>query len=311
MAAPLRVRYDGPYSMSLGDSFFPTLVKNMLYWEVPRQVVALLTRRALGKKAETSEEKEFVVGAPSYILSLAHAVLISGLGIKIAIGLWDAPVHDKFFVTQGMKHADLIDLIEWSNWIFFGYMADDLLNVLYYYPKLGKLDMVAHHAVFLACAILAGSSQSFLFPFSWLLAGELSTPLLTARWFVRTLAAMKSPLLITAARGIGFAVKTVEDANKKLEVTVAVAFMVAFFFVRVVVYGGGLSHTLFNVSEGVLDQIPFGVRTSILGILLAGAGLNAYWFHLMVSKAAKKFSGKKNSGDGGDSDKKKKEKKAK
>ena len=78
MAAPLRVRYDGPYSMSLGDSFFPTLVKNMLYWEVPRQVVALLTRRALGKKAETSEEKEFVVGAPSYILSLAHAVLISG-----------------------------------------------------------------------------------------------------------------------------------------------------------------------------------------------------------------------------------------
>lgn len=186
----------------------------------------------------------------------------------------------------------MIDLIESSNWLFFGYMADDLINVLYFYPKLGKMDMVAHHVVFIACAILAGSSQSFLFPFSWLLAGELSTPLLTARWFVRTLAAMKSPKLITAARVCGFAVKTVEDANKKLEMAVGFAFLMTFMLVRVVVYGGGLAHTLFNVSEGVLDAIPYGVRSSVLGILLAGAGLNAYWFQLMVAKAAKKFSGK-------------------
>ena len=47
---------------------------------------------------------------------------------------------------------------------------------------------MAHHAVFIAGSILAGGTQTFLFPFSWLIAGELSTPLLTARWFVRQLA---------------------------------------------------------------------------------------------------------------------------
>ena len=30
------------------------------------------------KRAETKAEREFVVGAPSYVLSLAHALLISG-----------------------------------------------------------------------------------------------------------------------------------------------------------------------------------------------------------------------------------------
>jgi len=38
---PLRVRYAGPYSMDLHipSSFAPTLLKNVLVWEVPRMVL--------------------------------------------------------------------------------------------------------------------------------------------------------------------------------------------------------------------------------------------------------------------------------
>jgi hypothetical protein len=258
---PKRIRYDGPYSMSLDSpmAFGLTLLKNMAYWEVPRLAVGVFTRWRFGggggKKARDAKEKEFVECAPSHVMSLVHAVLISRLGLSIMAKLWDSPVHDKFYINESTSEdvSKGIDLIERANWLFFGYMVDDLVNVLARYPKLGKIDMVAHHAVFIACAILAGATQTFLFPFSWLLAGELSTPLLTVRWFVRQLAATESPALVTAAKLMGLSKALTSSSSSSssssspaaaaaaLELVVSKTFMAIFFIVRVVVYGGGLT----------------------------------------------------------------------
>ena len=298
---PKRVRYHGPYSMCLDrpGEFGVTLLKNMAYWEVPRLAVGLFMRWRYGgsnkKKGGGGDkgeaQREFVECAPSYVMSLVHAVVISGLGLKIMSMLWDAPTPDKFYISENTasRSAAGVDLIERSNWLFFGYMVDDLVNVLAYYPKLGKMDMVAHHFVFIACAILAGGTQSFLFPFSWLLAGELSTPLLTVRWFIRQLAAMESPALVTAIKllgiGGGSTTTTTAAATAALELAVSKTFMAVFFVVRVIVYGGGLGHTLKHLARGDLGEIPFVPRALVLGILLAGAGLNAHWFRIMLFKA--------------------------
>ena len=297
-----------------------TLLKNMAYWEVPRLAVGLFMRLRYGGKNMTKERREFVECAPSHVMSLVHAVVISGLGLRIMSQLWDSPVYDKFYINEGTSAHDLsngVNLIERSNWLFFGYMVDDLVNVLAQYPKLGKMDMVAHHVVFIACAILAGGTQTFLFPFSWLLAGELSTPLLTVRWFVRQLAAVQSPALITATKLMGLggagagasasasgrsgsngpASSSAAAAAAALELLVSKTFMAVFFVVRVLVYGGGLTHTLRHLAVGNLAEIPDLPRALILGILLAGAGLNAHWFRIMLVKVL--GLKKRGSGSGG------------
>ena len=65
-------------------------------------------------------------------MSLVHAVIVSGLGLRIMARLWDCPVHDKFYINQSTSEAVFgnIDHIERANWLFFGYMVDDLANVL-------------------------------------------------------------------------------------------------------------------------------------------------------------------------------------
>lgn len=297
------MRYDGPHSMALDrpSAFALTLLQNVALWEVPRLAVAAFVRwrhGGAGKKAKgvSDKEKEFVACAPSYVLSLVHAVVISALGLRIMGQLWHAPVFDKFYINEDATPTATasFDLVERSNWLFFGYMVDDLLNVLVQYPRLGKMDMVAHHCVFIACAILAGSTQTFLFPFSWLLAGELSTPLLAVRWFVRQLAAMQSPSLVTLVKTLGLtggstarppAVSGVAAAAATLEDAVARSFMAVFFVVRVLVYGGGLTHTLRHLFAGNLRELPTGPTAAIVVILLAGAGLNAHWFRLMLVRA--------------------------
>ena len=192
---PRRGRHDGPFSMDLVNNpraWGVNLLKNALIWEVPRFATGALVRWRYGKGASASaKEKEFVDGAASYIVSAAHAVVISGFGLKILSLLWPTPEADKFYVNDGMKDLSTIDLIERTNWLFFGYMMDDLFHVLAQYPNLGKWDMVLHHLVFIACAVLAGGTQIFVFPFAWLLVGELSTPSSPssgscARWPART-----------------------------------------------------------------------------------------------------------------------------
>ena len=79
---------------------------------MPRFATGALVRWRYGKGASASaKEKEFVDGAASYIVSAAHAVVISGFGLKILSLLWPTPEADKFYVNDGMKDLSTIDLI--------------------------------------------------------------------------------------------------------------------------------------------------------------------------------------------------------
>ena len=46
-----------------------------------------------------------------------------------------------------------------------------------------------------------------------------------------------------------------------------------------------MKHTLRHLALGNLAELPPVPRALILAILLAGAGLNAHWFRLMLVKA--------------------------
>jgi hypothetical protein len=165
-------------------------------------------------------------------------------------------------------------------------MMDDLAHVLMRYPALGKMDMVVHHLVFIICAILAGGTQIYMWQFSWLIIGELSTPLLTAKWFMRQAASANSPSLIHVARRLGQGKhETCASAAAALELFVAKIFIAVFFCVRVCVYGSGLAHTAEHLLKGDFREIPTAPTAVVLSILLLGAGLNAHWFRMMMMKA--------------------------
>ena len=166
---PARIRYDGPYSMDLGNpaQFSMCLLQYAMLWEVPRFLSGWFFRKRWGGRDGKANE-EFTSCAPSYVMSFVHAIVVGSLGIWVLSGLWDCPLHDKFFINDATPPQTLkiVDVIERTNWVFFGYMIDDLAHVLARYPKLGKMDMVAHHLVFIVCSILAGYAQIFVFPFS-------------------------------------------------------------------------------------------------------------------------------------------------
>ena len=77
-----------------------------------------------------------------------------------------------------------------------------------------------------------------MWQFSWLIIGELSTPLLTAKWFMRQAASANSPSLIHVARRLGQGKhETCASAAAALELFVAKIFIAVFFCVRVCVCG--------------------------------------------------------------------------
>jgi hypothetical protein len=128
-----------------------------------------------------------------------------------------------------------------------------------------------------------------MLPFSWLLIGELSTPLLCARWFIQQLTyELKSDKVIRLARALGYrgeATSNVTDAGKRVEYATSVAFMVSFFFARIVCYSAGFAHMLWAWRTGLLDTIPSGVVNTLLALVSCGATLNYYWFSIMIRKA--------------------------
>jgi hypothetical protein len=292
MGVPKRIRHDGPFSMDLLNDprgWGVSLLKNALVWEIPRRCVGALVKWRYGPKKgvkPTEKEKEFLDCASSYVVSAAHAVVVSTLGLKIMAELWNAPTHDKFYVNENTVNFGIINLIERTNWLFFGYMMDDLAWVLLMYPKLGKLDMVLHHLVFIICAILAGGTQIYMFQFAWLIVGELSTPLLTAKWFMRQAASANSKELIHVAAALRLGKhESCASAANALELFVAKIFIAVFFFVRVCVYGCGLVHTAKHLFAGDFSEIPKSTTVVVLSIVGLGAGLNAHWFRMMMMKA--------------------------
>ena len=136
---PARIRYDGPYSMDLGNpaQFSLCLLRYAMLWEVPRYLSGAFFRRRWGGKDGKANE-EFTSCAPSYVMSFIHAFVVGGLGIWVMTGLWASPLHDKFFINDATPPETLkiVDVIERTNWVFFGYMMDDLAHVLMRRPRI-------------------------------------------------------------------------------------------------------------------------------------------------------------------------------
>jgi hypothetical protein len=156
------------------------LAKNVLLWEIPRAFASVAISRARRNEPQTAKEKTFVATAPAYVMSAVHAVVVAYIGAKIG---WEAlalkETRDQYYLNKKTAMTmESLRFTELGNWAFCGYMTGDLLHVLAEYPRLGKMDTVVHHLCFVACSLLAGHSQTMILPFSWLLIGEFSTPLL-------------------------------------------------------------------------------------------------------------------------------------
>ena len=52
--------------------------------------------------------------------------------------------------------------VELSNHFFLSYLLYDIWHIMLAYPKLGGLDMLAHHALFIGCALTCGVSPACL-----------------------------------------------------------------------------------------------------------------------------------------------------
>lgn len=280
------------FSMKLDDplDFAKKLGASVLFWELPRALCSVIVRRSYGEQ-KTAAERSFVEAAPSYIMSAVHATTLATFGLVIGYETLKLPIaRDRYYLHKGTT-LDFRSLMmtEIGNWLFCGYMTGDLAHVVAEYPKLGKMDMVVHHACFIACSLIAGHSQTMMLPFSWLLIGEFSTPLLCFRWLVQQLTyELKSERIVQWAKALGYkgeSVSSVKNAGKQVEFLSGVAFMAIFFVVRIVAYSAGFANMVYHSRAGTFDTTPKWVTTALFALVSCGAVLNYYWFSLMLRKA--------------------------
>jgi hypothetical protein len=290
MAIPQYVFLPTPYSMNLADGadFVKKLAQWTIFWEVPRALASVAIKRAHGP-AKTPAEKSFLKNAPGYAVAAIHALAVAYAGVRVYGVTQRLPIRDRYYMHAKSQFAGpQKHFTEIANWAFCGYMTGDLMHILWHYPEMGKMDMVAHHATFIACSLLAGGSQTMIFCFSWLLMGEFSTPLLCLRWFIQQATyELKSERIVRWAERLGYRVDAsnpILSAGKQLEYSVSKAFVFTFTIVRVVVYTSGFAMMLSAWKAGILDQVPTFTRDVLLTLVTAGWGLNMYWWSIMIRK---------------------------
>ena len=300
----IRVPHEGPWTMtpwSDPGAFATRLTVCIVGWELVRLVFVLASRAIIvgGKDDDVKVIARVRLEAPKHLTGCVHAIVTATMSawmLRDASALTN-PMDCYFTRGPGVGLPnDARDRMEFTNFMFGGYLLSDLAHILARFPKLGGVDAAFHHAVFASCSLLAGSSQSMMLPFAWLLLGEVSTPLLTARWALKSMAySLKSKKIISVARFVGFKrVTSIEDAEKRLEVVNVALLAVTFFFVRVVVYNLGFAHMLWASYTGLLDPVPRYVVLTFNALVGFGSLLNAYWFYVITSKALQKFfKGKK------------------
>lgn len=235
------------------------------------QVSFWVLERLTKKQSFALDEKEvpkLVTQGPSYLCSMVHCIVNGYRGILQFRGLYHAPTDVKlFFPPTPTEFETSIRNVEVSNTIFCAYLLFDLVHVLRQYPKLGGIDTVTHHLVFLTCSIINGAYGILPYPFCWLIIGEISTIFLNIRW-----------ALIKTGRG-----------NSKLFKPAQYLFALTFFVTRVVVYAIGVVElfgqrsVLMNlVSSGKIPGILLGTTLLFVG---AGSVLNLLWFQKIAAMA--------------------------
>lgn len=292
----VRTRYDGPYAMNPRDprDFFLKLFLNALLWECIRALIVRAVRVVLPKRENEDEATRNVrAEAPKQYTGAVHAIVVTVLaGIILRRVLTETTEWtDAYYQRQlgvGLTKSTR-DLIERTNWLFLGYLVQDTARVLMEFKRLRRVDMVAHHVVFMVASVLSGASQTMMLPFAWLLLGEASTPLLTLRWTIQSAAySLGSEKVVRVAKFFGFRgahVESPKNAGKQLEFYSGLVLVLTFFLVRVVAYTLGYTHMLMMRVKGAIDPVPASVAVTLNVLVGAGAGLNAHWFSIMIRKA--------------------------
>lgn len=239
----------------------------LLYW------VSRLAMRSLA--ARSFFHSQVRRDAPAYIVSTAHAIYAASRGFTHLRVLAQAPPILKnhlpqdvtVFVSSIGEKAALTFVNEsrrvvQTNASLAGYLTSDLIRVITSYPNLGKLDTIAHHAVFLFCAFVAGWYRIYPFMFSWLILGEASTPFLNMRWFL-------------IKQGMG---------DTQLMAIVSILFAGLFFLTRFCMYGAGLVYQTKIMSDFPQD-IPDVIPNGTIFVVSLGFILNLVWLSKIVKIA--------------------------
>lgn len=258
-----------------------------LVWEAAHILVRYFLRIAVTIPAfkrfcpDEKKRADISVYGVSYLTSTIHATIVAIRGTRHLYRLWSAPMYIK--LQAPLKHLATEDTLHYiqearsvifTNIILGGYLVSDLIHVISNYPKLGKIDTICHHLVFLICSWMAGMYRLFPFMFGWLIVGEASTPFLNLRW-----------LLIQSGNGSGPAIGTV-----------SAAFAFVFFVTRFWIYGSGLVHQILRYGQnGTIEDVPRWVSDVIMVLVIGGFLLNLLWLEKIRQMAVRGGKVKKRS----------------
>jgi hypothetical protein len=204
----------------------------------------------------------------SYGLSTLHAIAVTVLGgLHLVDYIGMDSVRDQMIISASSHSRRnwlevLLRFPSNTAAIFAAYLCVDIGHVLAMYPKLGGVDTLVHHAIFLLCAVMGLDRQMMGFAFSTLIVGEASTPFLNAIWFLRTLDMRKSALFSNAKLG----------------------FAGVFGLTRVLVYGYGLWRQFASVGQ-MSNELGHKTLVFVTGLMTAGYALNLFWFYKVVRMA--------------------------
>eukprot|EP00475_Leptophrys_vorax_P002046 TRINITY_DN11165_c0_g1_i1.p1 TRINITY_DN11165_c0_g1~~TRINITY_DN11165_c0_g1_i1.p1 ORF type:complete len:295 (+),score=60.86 TRINITY_DN11165_c0_g1_i1:38-886(+) len=209
-----------------------------------------------------------------YVVSTVHALITTYRGFSHMYALKSNPdtarvpmaLYSNAFYSYFVEDVRAGVVI--TNQMVLTYMAHDLVHSIARFPDLGGIDSILHHVIFLMASFTAGWNKIFCFPFSWLVVGELSTPFLNVRWFLRA----------TGQKESAFG-----SINNLL-------FALTFFIARVLIFGSGILEMINDfdfVWNGIVPQ--WGVRYVVINIFAAFL-LNLFWFFKIAQGIVRLFT---------------------
>ena len=235
-------------------------------YEIARYALGILTKRK-GFALDERSIDTLVTHGPSYANSLIHAIINGYQGVVNLVSLANAPTSSKLFGFDPIPHGEFVNAtrsVLTFNTFFRAHLLLDLFHVLRKYPKLGGMDVVLHHSVFLTCSIINHYYFILPFGFTWLIIGEISTIFMNLRWF-----------LIKTGRG-----------DMKLCRVVENLFALTFFVTRIVIYSMGVFDLATQKSELIdavkRERVPLIFLGVSVFFICVGFILNFFWFQKIL-----------------------------
>ena len=234
----------------------PTLISLVLAWELFYQCSGMFINK---KFAGDFASKKMKLYGCSYATAMMNAVICTLFGAWGFIWLWDAPERVKSVMASSPQDPWWNPRQRYPAYSFLAWLIVDGCHVLLNFgpKKLGGLDVIVHHLLFLSLVVCNIGYGVGPFVSSWLFCGELSSIPLNMRFF-----------LVNTGRGSTPAMMTTNNA-----------FAVTFFMMRVVLYWYGVLDFLnYAPSQMIAQGCDRLLVASVTLAINAGAGLNFYWF---------------------------------